>query len=192
MDELAGLVKKKKSTRGVQTLFRVTFRTQVNLIRIADNKANMILGINAMIITVLMGFISTGIILPSENFGGETVMLIPMILIILTSLCTAVFAIRVAKPRLLKRSQEEIDNSKNSSLLFFENVWQLSTEEYIHKMENLIESPQDIYQNMIIDIHNQARVLHRKYHLLRLSYVIFMVGFTLSITVFLLLWLFIS
>jgi Zn/Cd-binding protein ZinT len=58
VDELTKVFKGKKTTQGVQTLFRVTYRTQVNLIRIADNKANMIMGINAMIITVLVGLIS--------------------------------------------------------------------------------------------------------------------------------------
>jgi phage-related tail fiber protein len=38
--------KTRTPSQGRQTLFRVTYRTQINLIRIADNKANMIMGIN--------------------------------------------------------------------------------------------------------------------------------------------------
>ena len=71
----------------------------------------------------------------------------------------------------------------------FENIWELTTEDYIDKMETLLDSPQDIYQNMIIDIHNQAKVLHRKYSLLRIAYVIFMFGYVISILSFLSLWL---
>ena len=41
--------------RGKETLFRVTFRNQINHIQIADNKANMIITINSLIITVLIG-----------------------------------------------------------------------------------------------------------------------------------------
>lgn len=187
-EEQTRIIRRKKS-QGIQTLFRVTFRTQVNLIRIADNKANMIMGINAMIITVLMGIISTGMIFSTDSIDQNVSLIIPLVLIILTSLLTAVYAIRVAKPRLMKTKNGTVNNNY-SSLLFFENIWQLSTKEYINRMEELIQSPQDIYQTMMIDIHNQAKVLHRKYQLLRFAYIIFMVGFSISITTFLVLWLF--
>lgn len=180
---------KKTLSQGTQTLFRVTYRTQVNLIRIADNKANMIMGINAMIITILMGIISSSMIFSAEGLNGDLLLIVPVILIMLTALLTAIYAIRAAKPRLIRLRQATSDETSKKSLLFFENIWDLSTDEYISKMEALLESPQDIYQNMIIDIHNQARVLHRKYHLLRIAYVIFMIGYVISILSFLLLWL---
>ena len=180
----------KSKSRGIQTLYRSTFRTQINLIQIADNKANMIIGINAMIITVLMGIISTGIIFSSENSERNTVLIFPLVFIILTSLVTAVLAIRAAKPRVLKAKKINYPGDEKTSLLFFGNIWNISTEEYISRMEKLMESPKDIYQCMMIDIHNQARVLHRKYELLRLAYIVFMVGFTISIVAFLLSWLF--
>ncbi len=180
----------KSTSRGIQTLYRSTFRTQINLIQIADNKANMIIGINAMIITVLMGIISTGIIFSVENSERNTALIFPLVLIILTSLITAVLAIRAAKPRLLKAKHLHDASPEKTSLLFFGNIWNISTEEYISRMEKLMESPKDVYQCMMIDIHNQARVLQRKYELLRMAYIVFMVGFTISIVAFLLTWLF--
>jgi len=179
----------KSKSRGIQTLYRSTFRTQINLIQIADNKANMIIGINAMIITVLMGIISTGIIFSSQNSERNTVLIFPLVFIILTSLVTAVLAIRAAKPRVLKNKKMNSQEDEKTSLLFFGNIWNLSTKEYLSRMEKLMESPKDIYQCMMIDIHNQARVLHRKYQLLRMAYIVFMVGFTISIAAFLLSWL---
>ena len=62
---------KKIISQGKQTIFRVTSRTQVNLIRIADNKANMIMGINAIIISVLMGIISSRMIHTPETIQGN-------------------------------------------------------------------------------------------------------------------------
>lgn len=179
----------KASSRGIQTLFRSTFRTQINLIQIADNKANMIIGINAMIITVLMGIISTGIIFSVENSDRNTVFMIPIVLIILTSLITAVLAIRAAKPRMMKAKNIKNESPGKTSLLFFGNIWNMSTQEYITRMEKLMTSPEEIYQNMMIDIHNQAKVLQRKYELLRTAYIVFMIGFTISIIAFLFAWL---
>jgi len=181
---------KKNASRSAQTLFRVTYRTQINLIRIADNKANMIMGINAMIITVLMAIFSSQMVFTSDGINGETVLMIPVVFIMLTALFTAFFAIRAAKPRLITSKPPSMDENKNGSYLFFENIWSMSTEDYINKMEDLLNSSQDIYQNMIIDIHNQAKVLHRKYRLLAIAYLIFLIGYITSIVAFLVLWLF--
>jgi len=181
---------KKKQAQGIQTLFRVTSRTQISLIRVADYKANMIMGINAMIITVLVGIISRGLIFSTENIEAELYLIIPLVLIILTALSTLVYAIRAVKPRIINFNKVKIDPNKKTSILFFEEIWHLSPEEYIEKMENLIKSPQDIYKNMIIDIHSQAKVLHRKYELLSYAYTIFMFGLVISIVTFLVMWLF--
>lgn len=182
---------KKPSRQGRQTLFRVTYRTQINLIRIADNKANMIMGINAMIITILMGIISSRMIFFEENMNGGMILIVPVVMIMLTSLSTAIFAILAALPRLIIPKKTVSHEHEKTSLLFFENIWNMTTEDYIQKMETLLDSSPDIYQHMIIDIHNQARVLHRKYKLLRIAYVIFMFGFITSVMSFLFLWLWI-
>ncbi len=180
---------KKPSKQGRQTLFRVTYRTQINLIRIADNKANMIMGINAMIITILMGIISSKMIFSTESMNGGMILIVPVVLIMVASLLTAIFAILAAMPRLIKANKNDTQEPEKTSLLFFENIWDMKNEDYIREMETLLDSSPDIYQHMIIDIHNQARVLHRKYKLLRVAYLIFMVGFITSVLSFLFLWL---
>ena len=177
------------ASRGIQTLFRSTFRTQINLIQIADNKANMIIGINTMIITILMGIISTGVIVSAEASKENLIQVIPLILIILTSLTTAILAVRAVTPRILRPRKQNIDKEK-TSLLFFGNIWNLSSEDYLMRMEKLMDSSDDIYQSMIIDIHNQAKVLQKKYELLRSAYLVFMIGYTLSIMTFHISWLF--
>ncbi|MDZ7608203.1 MAG: DUF5706 domain-containing protein [Cyclobacteriaceae bacterium] len=187
---------KKKQAQGIQTLFRVSSRTQIGLIRIADYKANMIMGINAMIITVLVGIIGREFIFSTENIETELYLIIPLVQIILTALFTLVYAIRAVKPRLLKFKKVKIDPDKKLYQLcvFFTkgrnlDIW-IDRWSYIGKMENLIKSPTDIYQNMIIDIHSQAKVLHRKYKMLSYAYTIFMIGMIISIVTFLVIWWF--
>ena len=122
IEDSSSLNSSKSASRGIQTLFRSTFRTQINLIQIADNKANMIIGINTMIITILMGIISTGIIFSAEASKENLIQVIPMILIILTSLTTAILAVRAVAPRILRPRKQNIDKEK-TSLLFFGNIW---------------------------------------------------------------------
>ena len=179
----------KSAGRGRETLFRVVYRTQLNLIRIADNKANMIMGINAMIITIIIGILSSQMMLTSESLNKQTVMMIPVILIMLTALLTAIFAIKAARPKLILTEDKGITDGLKFSYTFFENIWDMKDEAYMSRMKELINSSEEIYENMIIDIHNQAKVLHSKYRSLSIAYLIFLIGYSLSIASFLFVWL---
>ena len=175
---------------GRQTLFRVTYRTQINLIRIADNKANMILGINTMIITVLIGIISTHVIFSTDTAIENIQLVAPVVLIMITSLFSTIQAIRAAQPRLIIPKREKNPTIiEKTSMLFFENIYHMKMGEYLEKMEVLIDDPKAVNETMIIDIYNQSHVLHRKYGLIRKSYIIFIFGFSASIISFLVLWL---
>ena len=49
--------KKKGSTRGVETMFRTNYRTHLDLSSLADNKANIMISINGIIISILLASI---------------------------------------------------------------------------------------------------------------------------------------
>jgi hypothetical protein len=48
-----------------------------------------------------------------------------------------------------------------------------------------LDSGEDLYEHMTIDIYNQGLILKRKYNLLVYAYQIFMFGFIFSVLVFL-------
>ena len=54
--------KKKKeglgTSRGIETMFRTSYRTHVDLSSLADNKANIMIGINGIIMSILIASIS--------------------------------------------------------------------------------------------------------------------------------------
>jgi len=194
MDPKENLSKLKRKVQhagpGRQTLFRVTYRTQINLIRIADNKANMILGINTMVITVLIGIISSQVIFSASRAIENIQLVAPVVLIMLTALFSTIQAIRAAQPRLIIQKKDKKPTIKEkTSMLFFENIYHMKLGEYLEKMEVLIDDTKAVHETMIIDIYNMSHVLHRKYALLRKSYIIFIFGFSISIVTFLALWL---
>jgi hypothetical protein len=178
--------------RGKETLFRVTFRNQINHIQIADNKANMIITINSLIITVLIGLsgyssISTG------NLFNQLNIILPVTLIILTCLLSVVFAIQAARPKIIRNKKVDTTQEKSkSSLLFFGTISDKSLDQYVSEMDQLINSKKSIYHTMVIDIYNQGKVLNRKYTLLSIAYQIFMYGFVFSVITFLVIFLFSS
>ena len=176
--------------RGCETMFRVTMRNQVALIRIADTKASMILGINSMIITVLIGILGSKMIFSEITFSGNLNLAIPIVIIMITAMVSAVYAIQATRPRLLNPEKpQDQSEEKKKSLLFFENIAKLEQTEYVEVMKDVINSGMDVYENMIIDVYNQSIVLHQKFRLLRISYFSFLIGFILSGSSFILFWL---
>lgn len=184
MDELEEKDRKnKKAERGRETLFRSTYQNQSSLIQMADNKANIIISINTMIISSIIAITGYGAVAGKIDTYDSKV-LIPIVLIILSSLVSVIFAIQAARPKLIKA--KSIGGSmQKSSLLFFGVIAQHTQQSYLDEMKKLLDSGVDLYEHMTIDLYNQGLILKRKYNLLVYAYQIFMFGFILSVLVFL-------
>ncbi|MBP9925406.1 MAG: metal-dependent phosphohydrolase [Cyclobacteriaceae bacterium] len=176
--------KKKKAARGRETLFRATYHNQGNLIQMADNKANIIISINTLIISSIIAITGYGAVAGKIN-TYEFQVIIPIVLIILSCLASVIFAIQAAKPKLIKAKSEGGEMQK-SSLLFFGVIAQYSQQEYLKEIKNLLDSGNDLYEHMTIDLYNNGLILKRKYNLLVYAYQVFMFGFIFSVLVFLL------
>jgi hypothetical protein len=175
--------KKKKEMRGRETLFRSAYQSQSSLIQMADNKANIIISINTMIISSIIAITGYGAVAGKiETFDAKVI--VPIVLIILSCLISVVFAIQAARPKLIRAKQEGGEMQK-SSLLFFGVIARHSQQEYLQKMNALLDAGDEVYQHMTIDIYNQGLVLKRKYNLLVYAYQVFMFGFIFSVVVFL-------
>lgn len=173
----------KKSGRERETLFRATYRNQSNLIQIADNKANLIISINTMIISSMIAITGYGAIADKLDLYGSNI-IIPLVVIILTCLISAILAIQAARPKIIQSHKKKV-NPEKSSLLFFGVIAQYSQTEYINQLGQLLESRDGIYEHMSIDLYNQGVILKRKYNLLSYAYKVFMFGFASSVIVFL-------
>ena len=174
---------RKKEGKGRETLFRVAYRNQITLIQIADNKANLIISINTLIISSIIAVSGYGMV--AERFQADRAsILIPITLIMLSCLTSAIFAIQAAKPKLI--AAQPLENTKDkTSLLFFGAIAQYDQAQYLERMKALIASDSDVYETMSIDLHNQGMILARKYKLINTAYRIFMFGFILSVWAFL-------
>lgn len=175
--------KDKRPGRGRDTLFRITVRHQTDLIQIADNKANMIITINALIISSMIAVIGYGMV--AGRLQEHALLILPIAMILLFCLGSLVVAVLAARPRLI-RSESLASSPGRASLFFFEEIARHSQAEYVAKIKGMIANEEDIYDNLAIDIYNQGRVLKRKYRLLVRAYQILMFGFIFTVGVFLL------
>jgi predicted metal-dependent HD superfamily phosphohydrolase len=185
--------KKKQEThaqpkRGIETMFRNTYRTHLNLSAIADNKANMMISLNAIIISVVITYLSAKTSVTGTEFAHHRSLLIPVGTLLLTTLGSIIFAIISAQPdvtsfTLKKKSNDKI-NTRKVNLLFFGNFTKIALEDFQRGMNEIMRDKKSLYNNMITDIYYLGEVLDRKYKILRISYTIFMVGLVLTVIAF--------
>ena len=172
--------KDQKSDRSVDTLFRVTLNNHTRLSDIADSKANILLSVNAIIISVCLS-----VLVPKLDAPKNTHLIIPTFFLLLSSVLTIIFAILSTKPNVTKTNftNDDIKNRK-VNLLFFGNFQQMLFDDYNEAMRDLIKDRDYIYDSFTKDLYYLGKVLDRKYKLLSITYQIFMAGIIISVLSF--------
>jgi len=177
------LKKKEKPDREHQTFFRVTFKNNCNLLQIADNKANIIISINALVISSLVAIMGYGTI--SHQIEVQSpITLIPVILLISACFVSTILAVQSAKPKIMGK-KPGVESPTKSSIMFFGSSENLTMEEYLEEVNRILPSKKEIQEQMSIALFYQAKVLTKKYSLLRHAYNVFIIGLGLGIITFL-------
>lgn len=173
--------KEAKAERGIDTMFRTTLNNHNNLSGLVDNKANILLSVNAIIISV-----SLTTIIPKLDNPSNAHLIIPTLILIISSVIAITFAILATRPSVTKGSftRTEVDEKK-VNLLFFGNFYKMSFEDYNWAMNELMKDKEYLYNSMIKDLYHLGIVLEKKYSLLRIAYTVFMFGIILSVVAFL-------
>lgn len=164
--------------RGIQTMLRLTSDNHLELSNMADRKANILISVNSIIISVILSVLV-------RRLEVDTYLVIPTIMFLSSSVTTIVLAILATRPKISQGvfSREDIMNHK-TNLLFFGNFYKASLEEYQWGMSQMMSDPDYLYGTLIKDIHQLGVVLGRKYKLLRIAYNVFMIGIILSVVAF--------
>ena len=179
--------KNKKSvirySRGVDTMFKLTARNQINLSSIADNKSNILISLNGIII-------SLGIVTIVSKFRAQPEIILPTVIFLIFSLITIVLAILSTLPHISHGTftKKDIEN-KNVNLLFFGNFYKMTLPEYEWAVKEMINDEEYLYSIMTKDQYSLGVVLANKYNLLRWAYYVFMSGIVVSVVSFLIVFL---
>lgn len=183
----AGKKKKKKkkknnagSSRGIETMFRTSYRTHIDMSSLADSKANIMISINGLIMSILIASISPAM-------DSNPWLLVPTSVLVVGCLVSMVFAVLAARPRVTTRtvSLEDV-RADRANILFFGNFVNMDEADYTEGMKELLQNPDSLYLSMIRDIYSLGRVLAQKFHYLRISYGVFMAALILGVGAFLL------
>jgi predicted metal-dependent HD superfamily phosphohydrolase len=167
-------------TKGIQTMLRLTSENHMRLSEMADNKANILISVNAIIISVILSVLI-------RKIEVDTHLAIPTFIFLATGLATIVLSILATRPKITEGrfTREDILNRK-TNLLFFGNFFNSELEEYKWGMSTMMRDPNYLYGTLVDDIYYLGKVLGRKYKLVRIAYSVFMIGIIVSALAFIL------
>ena len=178
--ELKKMLKEESPEKGIQTAFRVTLRNHLKLSDIADTKANILLSVNAIIISLALSNL-----IPKLDNPSNTYLIYPTLIFLFFSIASMMLSVLATRPNVTSGefTRKEIEEKK-VNLLFFGNFHKMPLEEYRWAMNELMNDKEYIYDTMIKDLYFLGKVLNRKYKILRITYTVFMIGITVSVLSF--------
>ena len=174
-------IKKPKSDRpdkGIETMFRISSGNHQRLSDMADNKANIMITTNSIIISVLLSILL-------RKLEDNSHLIIPTLMLLTVCVTTMVFSILATRPSVPYGTFTKDDlDSKKVNLLFFGNFYRMNFEDYASGMQEMMNDRDFLYGSLTKDVYSQGVVLGKKYRLLRTGYNVFMFGIVSSVIAF--------
>ena len=166
--------------RGIETMFRVALRNHITLSDIADTKANILLSVNAIIISLVLSNLVSKLDNPSNAY-----LIWPTAIFALSTVVSIILSVLATRPNVTsgKFSKEDVANKK-VNLLFFGNFHKMSLPEFEWAMQEMMKDKDYLYGSLTKDLYFLGLVLNRKYGLLRLTYTVFAIGIIISVIAF--------
>jgi Family of unknown function (DUF5706) len=164
--------------RGVETMYRTMYQTHTNLSSMADSKANLMLSVNAIVISILISNL-----LPKLHDSPK--LIVPTILLTLTCLGSMVFATLSTRPKVTEgKSTRESIKQRKVNLLFFGNFYNMKLDDFQWGVNEMLRDQDFLYSSMSRDLYFLGIVLAKKYRFLSICYNLFMFGLITSVLAF--------
>ncbi len=166
--------------RGIETMFRVALRNHITLSDIADTKANILLSVNAIIISMTLSTLIPKLDNPSNSY-----LLVPSIIFMAFTVVSIILSILATRPNVTqgKFTKEDVAEKK-VNLIFFGNFHKMSLPDFEWAMDEMLKDRDYLYGSLTKDLYFLGLVLNRKYSLLRTTYTVFMIGIIVSVVAF--------
>lgn len=161
---------KKRPDKGIETMFRITSTNNQRLSDMADNKAQLLITVNSIILSLIVSLVL-------KKLEDNAFMIVPTFILLMVSLSCIIFSILATRPSIPDGVFSENDiERKKVNLLFFGNFYKMALNDYSKGMIKVMNDQEFLYGTLINDVYSQGVVLGRKYKLIRIAYNIFMFG----------------
>jgi predicted metal-dependent HD superfamily phosphohydrolase len=170
--------KNESPERGVQTFYRTALRNHIKLSDIADTKANILLSVNAIIISVVLANLIS-------KLDTNPYLTWPTIIFLSFCVISMVLSIIATRPNVTSGefTKEDVENQE-VNLSFFGNFHKMELKEFEWAIGEMVKDKDYIYKALTKDLYFLGKVLERKYRLLRITYTVFMIGIIISLISF--------
>lgn len=166
------------SNKSAQMMFKTALRNHLDLSNLADNKANIMLSVNALIITF-------GIPLAAPYLDDYPYLLAPLLCLIITCIGSMIYATLATRPiKMTGYTPEEQIKSAGSNLFFFGNFFKMSFKEYQQGMQHIMDDEAKLEDSIMRDLYFLGKSLGHKYQRLRTCYTVFMAGIIVTVLIF--------
>jgi hypothetical protein len=180
LDNLASDEPKKKNrpSRGIETMFRIVASKNIKISEMADGKANIMISINSIIISVILGLMA-GTLRENQN------LIIPTVILLVVNVGTIIFSVLATRPKIPngRFTPEDVSN-RSVNLLYFGSFYKMNFKEFNEGLKEMMDDSDFLYGTLSKDTFWQGKVLGRKFRLLRISYTIFLYGIVASVLAF--------
>ena len=164
---------------GARTMFKIALRNHIDLTSIADQKANIMLSINALIITIGLPVFST-------YLAGKGFLMAPAVVFLFTAIATMILATLSTRPIKLE-GETDVQRllSERTNFFFFGNFFRIPNNQYQEVMKTVVADTDYLDSSFVDDLYYLGIALGKKFQLLRLCYNVFVFGLCLSVLTFL-------
>ncbi len=165
--------------KAARMIFKTALRNHIDLTNIADQKANIMLSINALVLTLGMPLFAT-------HFQNQPQLMIPAIFFLVTAIVTMIIATLATRPvKTTGKTDLSTLMSGKSNLFFFGNFYQLQLREYHESINRILSDQESLDKSIVNDLYFLGESLGSKYNRLRLCYTFFAGGLLLTFVAFL-------
>lgn len=159
-----------KGSRGIDTLLRNAYRSQLDMLALAATKANIMISLNGLLMSML-------VISSTQLVSIDGVFVIPVAVFLVTCAAAITFAVFAARPNISQSKYGYNDFMRDDArLMVFEEFSDLRESEYLDAMTELLKDPARTYRSMLSHIHDLGVTADKKYQHLYYSYTVFMAG----------------
>lgn len=164
--------------RGIETWYRLASRNLYTRRQIVDTKSNILITVNAIMISAIMGSFY-------PRLTEDPHLIYGIVPIVLGNLISMIYAILATRPKI--GTGEFSDNAihqKKASLMTFDDYYKMPLETYETALDEMMETGEFLYDTIKRDLHRLGVDLSERYKSIRIAYNVFLIGLILGLSGF--------
>lgn len=164
--------------RGIETWYRLASRNLYTRRQIVDTKSNILITVNAIMISAIMGSFY-------PRLNEDPHLIYGIVPIVLGNLISMIYAVLATRPRIGTGEFSDTEvHQKKASLMTFDDFYKMPFEIYETALDEMMETNNFLYSTIKRDLHRLGVDLSKRYSSIRTAYNVFLIGLIIGLFAF--------